>query len=377
MPDNKLHGISFALISYMRKKLSLFVYLLVFGMTKIQSSWADSNIFNRPFYKVTPESRTQVLIDSSIESIFKSQIKNDLCSVYQNEFILAYSLGITQSKAKQIYQSCPVLAPSDMKLAKRFRKQYLVGFDNDSSLDIISWTSKINKTYIFVNNELSKEDLSHVLVHEMAISLDAKMNMYYTTYMSIEGLYPPSIGKINGVYLPPNLSASEDNLRIAFNSANYKPIAYTFAAMRAFNVESMVENKNTDTINNQQACKDTFNKLFPLFENSMDEYEIKPKNLDINDMLMSMLDEKQLNISPANLKTMLETLLDEHLLVEKPNKISFCQYMATPKLTNKTFLSLFASGPRPRIGGGWNSDPKQIGEDINLDLHEHLIKEED
>jgi hypothetical protein len=211
----------------------------------------------------------------------------------------------------------------------------------------------------------------------MAISLDAKMNMYYTTYMSIEGLYPPSIGKIKGVYLPSNLSSSEDNLRIAFNSANYKPIAYTFAAMRAFNVEALVENKTTDTINNQKACKDSFNKLFPLFENSMDAYEIKPKIMDVNNLLLSLLDDNQLNKAPENLKSTLDSLLENHLMVEKPNKISFCQYMATPKLTNKTMLSLFASGPRPRIGGGWNSDPKQIIDDINLDLQEHLIKEED
>jgi hypothetical protein len=357
--------------------LSLFVYLLLFGVTKIQTSWADSNIFNRPFYKVTPESRTQVLIDSSIESIFKSQIKNDLCSICQNELILAYSLGITQSKAKQIYQSCPVLAPSDMRLAKRFPKQYLLGIDNDNSLDIVSWTSKINKTYIFTNNELTQKDLTRILAHEMAISLDAKMNMYYTTYMSIEGLYPPSIGKIKGVYLPSNLSSSEDKLRIAFNSANYKPIAYTFAAMRAFNVEALVENKTTETINNHKACKDSFNKLFPLFENSMDAYEIKPKIMDVNNLLLSLLDDNQLNKAPENLKSTLDSLLENHLMVEKPNKISFCQYMATPKLTNKTLLSLFASGPRPRIGGGWNSNPKQIIDDINLDLQEHLIKEED
>lgn len=304
-------------------------------------------------FKVLPGSATQELIDRAVEITFNSPMRKDLCSVYQHPYILSYSVGITVGTAERIYRSCPPNKNPTLTMPKIFQKQYFLVKDPKNSQKIQSWTSQDNKTFIFLDPDMDFEDFKNVIAHELAISLDAKTNMMLTTYYVFQNMNSRDVGNMRIISLPSNLSKNDELLRQAFNASTYHTISLTFATLRALNFESLVEGKPLeDLLADHTTCSRHFYDVFKIFQDNPEQFKENANSIygELGNVL-------SMSNTPENVYKTLNFLLSPSLKLPASGNITFCQYMATPLLSNKSVWSFSANGPRPRVGGGW--EPKK------------------
>lgn len=283
--------------------------------------------------EVLPGSPMAEAINSTITEIFKSPLHDDLCMLYSNPKNLIRALGVDDRTAKEIFKSCS--QSNDAVSPKVVPKKYFVLRNKNSEYALESWTTNYNRTIIYIDDEMTLSSLKQILMHELAISVDAKTNILFSTYQKFE-------------------RQSEPNQRLyrALVSSTYRPIALSFATLRAFMLEAKMLGKQTEI--SHEKCDKTFREILSLFQKS-----IIPLTSVSDDIIFGDLSEM---MSTANIPNDLEALLRENLLDPSfviptaSGKKTFCQYMATPLLTNKSYRSFHANGPRPRTDGGWRGD---------------------
>jgi hypothetical protein len=343
----------------MKTKLKCIVLLgtILFSLM----SWADVNVFDRPFYLVKKQSRTQELIDQVVEDIFNSPLKETLCGTYRDSFSLSFAMGVTSATAKRIYESCPKVNFSKTPLIKGFQKIYYINVDEKNSLAIDSWTTNSNKTFLFLTKNSSLEELKQMLVHEMAISMDGKSSLNVFRYKGLENI--SSETQIDG------------NLEDALSFSMYKSVAYSFAAMRAFNVEKLVDGIKTS--DDHASCTDKFLKILNLFDKQYSTYNFDNRLTDIIDVALDSSYDASVTDRPRNFNSQLKKILSEKLVAGKERKQTFCQYMATPFFSTNYNSVFHASGPRPRIGGGTIVSPTDthtnLFDQINSDIEDRKL----
>jgi hypothetical protein len=252
--------------------------------------------------------------------------------VYQNIFSVYHSLGVSESAAKRAFAGCTHSATPP---SKALRKQYYLSFADMPLLD--SWTDFGNRTYLFVGAGLTPERLKALILHEIAISIDAKSNILYSTYQMYFSNDPPA--KQNEV------------LKRAFNQATWKPLSMAFAALRAFNVELFSHQQifKTEHLN----CVNSVRKMLERTKTIPSTPRSEGLE-DFSEVMAEVMSNKFTPSSEEHEKQILEELLSDQLLVssERSETVTFCQFMLEPSLTGRSLYNLYGVGPRPRLTGG-------------------------
>ncbi len=308
------------------KMLLVFTFLMISGQVYAFSDWQSRSIL------VESNSEIQGMIDSIVIDIFHSPLQKTLCEVYQNSFSVYHSLGVSAEAAKQSFKECTEMPTLP---SKALRKQYYLTFISMPTLD--SWTDYGNRTYLFVEDGLSYERLKSLILHEMAISLDAKTNLLYTTYQTYFA----------------NRSGYSDNeaLKGAFNQSTWEPLRLSFAAIRAFHFELYYHKKSYAM--DHQTCAQSVLEILPQIKN----IPTGPRSTgaeSLNETLADMMSNRFTPKSEDHEKMILEQILsDAPLLVNGAGqKVTFCQFMTEPSVTGRSLYNFFGSGPRPRLTGG-------------------------
>ena len=335
-----------------------------------QISWANLDWMNKAEL-IKPESDSQKLIDEIAKEIFSGPHHSDLCTVFTDSYNIHFSIGLSQETADEIAQSCP-LGNKSTELSKYFKKSYY--FVSEAFANLDSWTDTTNRTYIFTDQELTREKLKSIILHEIAIAIDAKSNMLLTTYWLYKAHAKNHTATTINITMPQNLNDEEEKLKKAFNLSTWSPISLTFATLRAFEFEA--RNNHSQYIQNHQQCVSKFNEIYSIIKKIPDfqpQDQIKvisdgsnansgdTINAAINMLASSLINSATNSISMSNAPTdpnqeyeNLDFILNQDLKIVdlNNNTVSFCEFMAQPLIVNRTLYSFFSRGPRPRTTGG-------------------------
>jgi hypothetical protein len=287
-------------------------------------------------FEITENNHTdQMQLQFSLNQIFIGPAYQKLCDLFNSPADLTYSSGLNSSDAELFFVRCGK-HQFTTELSKKNKKRYFL-FSQTSTVmkKYDSWTDTENTTYLNENLFKNTDHLTNALLHELAITHDLKMSS-----KGISSKYGVNFFDSNQKY---------------FDLATQRPIAYSFAAVRAFNFE---QNK---TSQNHRECKSNFLAIF----NSM------PKNT-IYFFESDQAELKNLNRSKIYLQknanevlTDLNTLLNDRLILDKKSGMTFCQFMSEPELDGSMLNTLLSSGPKPWVVGGWNTDMKRFDQSQN------------
>lgn len=304
---------------------SVLIIVFFIFMNSASASWMESSVL------IERNSEMQVHIDNAFLEIFNSPLQISLCNLFGNPQAIYQSLGTSTEGAIKIASVCG--NASRGSLSKAFTKQYYVAQDDSQTLD--SWTDSSNRTFLFLNKDTKQEQLKRMLLHELAIIVDAKSGMTFPSFS-----------------LQTGQRSSAGTLSSLFNLAQWSPASITFAALRAINVENIFFGKPYITESHNQ-CSLFFREIF----NMVKKMPTPPPELiqtHIVDLLSSTISS---NFAPQNSEEqilLLEKILQNGEIINDQNgsSLSFCQYMSRPLLTSSSARSFFAKGPRPRLTGG-------------------------
>ena len=316
---------------------SMRVALLIVILLSVISS-ANSDLSNSS-YRVMPGSSISEIIDQIYDEILTLP-KNyqNVCQLFQSSEDLHYSLGIGITTARQILINCP--NRSSNQVSKIVRKSYYIVPHED--LDIESWTDQGNRTFLFLGDKATYNDLKIRLLHELAIQYDAKMNLLLTRYLEIE----KSIAE-------PRIEHREI-LNEAFNSSHWYPVARSFSAMRAFEFEKLWLNEQFQPMDHQ-VCVSKFILLLNKLKSFSTQFNYeKPHSSQMATILTDYVSELKKPRTIEQEKILIELLMSENFKVESRDhgQLSFCQYMSLPILSSDKKKNFMSHGPRPRVTGG-------------------------
>lgn len=301
-------------------------------------------------YEVKPGSASFRLIEEAIRELFDSHIKATLCQVFQTPTDIYTALGVSKETADRISREKCKHQFNLNNGPQIFVRKYFFIFDESHSSSVHSWTTVMNETLLFVDPGMTKGDLRSLLLHEFAISMDAKVNMNLVKYIVLEKISTPGVEAPAVITIKP-FNDEELGLRLAFQHSLYQPASYAFSTMRAFNFESLADNVVAGSMVNHKICVQQFKYLFNYYE--------KNKNLAPDPDAMQThfsLAESKMN-TPKDVEKLFSEILNVKLRIEHQDvQFTFCQYMAIPLLSAESKWSFEAHGPRPRVTGGWNAE---------------------
>lgn len=338
--------------------------------TNLDTNQLSSTKFN--IEAIAPGHPVFQLIEEAIDSIFLNEpLRPTMCSLFGNEDSISITFGISIKKSIEIYQSCQAEFnyPEARALAKIFTRKYFLIEDSNNLLPFESWTNYKNETFLVINQQTSKNDLQRLLLHEIAISMDAKTNILLSGFFMQEGQHSSQNGNSILVMMPSSeeMTKQEMDLKQALEYSTNANVSMTFATMRALAIESVADYGISDwyRANTHEQCVRRFNEIYSkvLQINSI----LLKDDKSMQGLLASYL-EKNIHISDDQI---IHLILDADLKVPRPEvkrswwgslfsnpsntNMTFCQYMAYPKLSSKSVYSFYSFGPRPRIGGGWSA----------------------
>ncbi|QDK45764.1 hypothetical protein DOM22_11705 [Bdellovibrio sp. ZAP7] len=321
----------------MKSLLSLVLVILSFAT----SAYAADE-WKRTAIPVRPSSKIQKQIDLAVSQVFAGKIHNTFCQVFQNKESLQKSLGVTPATAESLRRSCPRSTETTALSTKLNSKIYLLSFNGPRDLD--SWTDSNNRTYIFINGRLSQRKLESILLHEISIALDAKYNFTMKEYLSElqrRGYSP---------------AGNQNDLENAFIGSMWRPVALTFATLRAFNIEAINNGRPSLTLS-QSSCASHFRQAYQVIQRipyTPPALTTEAMLYNASELLIARQSEAVAPQSAAEAQRLISLLSSSSIQVRdfKGRQISFCEFMAAPALTSNALGSFLSNGPRPRLTGG-------------------------
>lgn len=318
--------------------------LIVFwsSFAAAEANWKSTAI------AVAPDSELQEQIEEVTKEFFASSLHKTLCQVFLNPSSASHSLGISLEVASEIYRQCPEI--SSNSVAKVLPKKYYLSFNTSLGLD--SWTDYDNHTYIFVDESFNKERLRAILLHELAITADAKTNFLFSGYLQYRAKEHSTIQNGIQIITMDDFSEHEKTLQQAFNLATWQPLRLTFTTLRAFNLEKISAGQRPLN-ETHSTCSTEFRELLQAIK----KLPLQPKSDGLGQIPEMLADATSKHYAPQTSEqeeALLGFLLSENLRLydAQDNLLTFCQFMTTPLLTGRHLHSFFAAGPRPRLTGG-------------------------
>lgn len=298
-------------------------------------------------------------IDEAFFIYFQSApIRKVLCYLYTNADSLSNFGGVSVARAKELMKACEGVTGAETpppSHVQSFEKEFLFLFaksneDYPTTAPIrpSSWTDMANVTYLFVTPETRFSDLVLSILHEIAIQSDAKSKMGLVEYKLMTSI---------------DLDQDEINL---FKLASIDSIDLTFATMRAFEVEKhllvglgSLSNKPLSSEN----CAEAFNQTFAYVSKLAHRYSAKmqtqflrsARNWNISSKMEAFAKSLNLRTEREIIDFLMKSKIRTTPGLFYDGKSSFCEFMTSPHLANKKYLTLSSHGPRPSVVGGAHS----------------------
>ncbi|MFZ4404588.1 MAG: hypothetical protein ACOYOK_10850 [Pseudobdellovibrionaceae bacterium] len=258
-------------------------------------------------------------------------------------------LGVAKKTATTIFTKCHQFAPNapTEKVSfeiqtKNYPRHFFVvkanGDKNPNTLTWESWTTAQNFTFISNKEVFEKKNekkLKYILLHELAISLDAKYGMNFIKYLFIEQFYNITVDDKGWTTIHLGQGDRCVNFKCldlkdadkAFEwASSSRDVSNALSSMRADNAYlefiAKSEKKDNRSYLDPKQCIQTLQKFLP--------YSLSPDS------------EKFLNAKTLMLNT------EDNSMIE----VSFCQYMAFPIFSQQSNFNECANGPAPRTTGG-------------------------
>lgn len=307
------------------------------------------------FVLVTHEHPLQQEIDKIFNEFLSSKLSETFCGILRNPVSASYSFGMSPSAALLAFRNCKSVDSSD--IAKRFPKKYILSWDKPAGLD--SWTSLANETTIFYADNLDYNRLKSILLHELAVTSDAKSSMNYIRYATYQYKSQSKKSKNGSVYVDLN-DPEVKAINKAFNIANWPLIHLSLASLRGFAFEGLYHTGEVPIQSHKQCVKEV-TQIFHLVEKSnylLHADKLKSQNPSTQALeglfqdMLSLFSSRELD--EMTLEQGLNYILDSSLKLKDHSgkSITFCQYMTLPLISNQNVDSFFSHGPRPRLTGG-------------------------
>lgn len=318
---------------------------------------SEPNFVNESsIYEIEPNTQIHAEIDRIYEKIFSSHVKEALCKLFPSSNSLAHSLGIGFESAARINKACyvgalkavsPIFVPGSRN-SKIFEKRYFLVKSTGKGENIQSWTTYDNKTFLWMFPGITEKDLQNVLAHELAIAMDAKSGILLTSYFEFQNLN--SLKTADGtviVTVPKTLDPRVEKLRRWFNFSLDPAVNLAFKVMRAFNFENYVNGTPSLTSLSHAQCRKVFEKSLKFY---LDNEKVFKEPIDsFWGGWVEVLSHKG---DWSSFRSLVQEIMSDETQMPHDPMLTFCQYMALPLLTNKSYHSFMSNGPRPRVGGG-------------------------
>lgn len=333
---------------------------LSFFVSHAQAHLSNEFVDRYQIYQLSEDSEFFREIESVTEDLLLNTRFSQFCELMWSPTIVYMMTGVSANRSVDLFKACDKYRGENRfkgLLPKIFRREFYVAYDPEGKSPIQSWTTFDNKTVIFVDENFSREKLRHVLAHELAISVDGKTNMMYSTYM----LYQKR-GEVVGdtrIINIGDLSPEEKRIQKRFNIATHRQISFAFAALRATMAERLFIGSGQDNpfeIRYHENCKQAFLSIYESLRKNP-ELTLKNDNNGFMDMMTSMVEKNAVNMGMEN--AIAEVLDDKLKFTDGEQTVTFCTYMARPLFSPKSAYSLFAAGPRPKVTGGWSPEMRE------------------
>lgn len=311
----------------------------------------------------------QKIIDSIYFDIIDRININDRCQIFNSTLNMTYDLGISRQIAELLLTECP---QKKEYVTRYFKKKYYFVLSKNQSLN--SWTNLQNETTIYTDENFNYQSLYLSLLHEFAVTYDAKSFLYYSQFLKWnKNVTNRFFYQITGNNL--KLSEKDFQIRNIFNKALWSPIRYTFTAMRAFSFEDFNLNQNLQILSHD-LCIERFKFIFPKLLQIKDQVNVSKNELTQYIELFSQFSDD--SVSPSNeieAEEFIQDVLSNELIVkENGTYLTFCQYMSIPKLTSNSYDLSLANGPRPRLTNPNNGQGGASTEFSKLYLNQNIQK---
>ncbi|RYZ85154.1 MAG: hypothetical protein EOP04_16560 [Proteobacteria bacterium] len=267
-------------------------------------------IGNQDVYPIMPGTLTFDAIETAVGELYQGPLKKNLCQLMPNAPSISVTFGVTVRKAMELSNQCGHNPNDNTPPAKIFTRKYYIAPDLERRSKIQSWTTTYNHTVLFLDDEIDMDMLKKLIAHEIAISLDAKMNMMLPYFYLHEGLNSKLVNNTVMVTIPSGLSSFDERINNGLGIASYQPAAYAFATMRAMNVEAEVMGLPFRTVMDHNVCADTFKRLFEFFRDN--EEQFRETSTSIPGMLSDIFSK---NSKPANMEAAVAEVTDSGFLV--------------------------------------------------------------
>ncbi len=344
-------------------------YFLIYFLISLQVL-PSLGAFAEKSQSVDQSPELQLIINQIYIQIIRSFDQEQKCLIFQSPDRLSESTGIDVQAAQILLKECKTKTKSENY--RYNKKKHIFIFSENQTID--SWTNLQNETFIYLKSHFTIEDLYSILIHELAMTFDAKSMMYFSHYLLFS--HSKRSKNLNGRLFIElrNFNSEELQVNQMFNLALWTPIRFTFAALRAFHFENFVLN-NKMIIPDHETCQNDFLTYFNLMKNTPTNFDRLNTPIDSALKLLTVItDESNGPKTEMDVSRNLDIILSSRLLLSfEKRQITFCQYMSIPLLTSNSYFLSFANGPRPRLtnpnngqGGGQNSISSLISDKKNF-----------
>ncbi|MFS4461032.1 hypothetical protein [Bdellovibrio sp. HCB2-146] len=333
---------------------------LSFFACHAQAHLANEFMDRYQIYQLSEDSEFFREIEDLTEDLLINTQFSQFCELMWSPAITYMMTGVSANRSVEIFNACAKYRGENRfqgTVPKIFKREFYVAYDSEGKSPIQSWTTFDNKTVIFVDENFSREKLRHVLAHELAISVDGKTNMVYSTYLLYQNK-GYDVGRTRIIDIG-NLSSEEKRIQKRFNIATHRQISFAFAALRATMAERLFIGGDQDKpfeLRYHENCKQAFLSIYESLRRNP-ELTVQNENMGFMDMMASMVAK---NAEDMGMDNAIAEVLDDKLKFKDGNQtVTFCTYMARPLFSPKSVYSLFAAGPRPKVTGGWSPEMRE------------------
>ncbi len=325
----------------------------------------------------------QAFIDKTMERLYSTKQGLSFCA--QHEILFQRQLGVSAETAKKILSRCLSMKMETGPLVGKEPKTYYFVTNVPANFPFHSWTSMTNETFIFLEDQLSEEEITARLIHEMAVQTDVKIMLGSNTVKEIAARYGYKIK--NGLM---NFGMDEA-IRETVGGMPFPAMKFAGVALRAMVVESiMIEEifglAGFSKLKNQEVFSllgsRQYEKALRLMAKAM--LPIQDYLLPVEFLSARVEERRLLAEAMGEFYYLNEQLVD--ILVDNiaNSKLSFISKSGSTSLLQWLFIptvgtegSFYSRGPRPRIGPGWakyGSDKERV--DILKNEKDYRIKKQ-
>lgn len=295
----------------------------------------------------------QNLIDSLYQEIFSSTRGQWICKATTGGQVnrLQQIFGISKDLADKIKKDCT--PESDFKdyIKFEFPREYFFVITPEEPV-VSGWTNSFGVTvFIMKPNEITREHVLRLMIHEMAMRIDQKQ---------------PN-GSVGMLLFGRNFIEYEGQNKCLFVSRLYDlSTQYIFAAIRAEKLEDEILSELGYAVKPEAPEKFCGEKAITRAESVVQLKSIYEADERIHQEIGLCSNFKKADHETGDLVDSI-LALDKEFIRIKDQVTTACKFLSEPEWGNFIFSAL-AGGPRPRIGNGWGQSSgttKDIGKDLN------------